>query len=66
MDNNDFITLAENLFTEEASSFVPRTAAVINPDYKVVVNKDLVGDRELLDEDAKAIIWDEDKVDAED
>lgn len=60
-NSNDFITSTENIFTEEASTFIPRTATVIDPNYQPFVNKDLVGDFGLLDENAKAVIWDETK-----
>ena len=58
---NDFITTAGSILTEGECAFVGRLAAVSRPEFKAVLNKDLVGDRELLEEAEKAVIYDEDK-----
>ena len=39
----------EKILTHEASHFVPMEKKIADPDFQVLVNKDLVGDRTLLD-----------------
>jgi len=67
---NDFITstdwevLGENniytgnsIMTNPASTDVFREKVVADPDFTVLVNKDLVGDRTLLSQDAQSVIY---------